>query len=120
MPRTGQPSQERVAALGRSLAIVDALAVGGELGTNEIARRVGTNPSTVSRQLGSLVESKLVERVPHNGRYRLGIRIVELANSVLRALSLDMPEVDFSRIREIPLTPRRQVAPPRSGERPRA
>ena len=88
MPRTGQPSQERVAALGRSLAIVDALAVGGELGTNEIARRVGTNPSTVSRQLGSLVESKLVERVPHNGRYRLGIRIVELANSVLARLDV--------------------------------
>jgi len=36
----------------------------------------------------------------------------ELANSVLRALSLDMPEIDLSSIRAIPLAPRRPVAPP--------
>jgi len=51
--RTGQPSQERVAALGRSLAILDALAEGGELGTNELARRIGATASTVSRQVGT-------------------------------------------------------------------
>jgi IclR family acetate operon transcriptional repressor len=86
--RTGQPSQERVAALGRSLAILDALADGGELGTNELARRVGTTPSTVSRQLGSLVEARLVDHVPQSGRYRLGIRVVELANAVLARLDV--------------------------------
>ena len=42
------------------------------LGTNEIARRLGTTPSTVSRQLGTLAEAKLVEHVPRRGRYRLG------------------------------------------------
>lgn len=88
MARTGQPSRERVATLGRSLAIVDALADGGELGTNELARRVGANPSTVSRQLGSLVEARLVERVPQSGRYRLGIRFVRLANAVLGRLDV--------------------------------
>jgi DNA-binding IclR family transcriptional regulator len=86
--RTGQPSRERVATLGRSLAIVDALADGGELGTNELARRVGAHPSTVSRQLGSLVEARLVERVPQSGRYRLGIRFVQLANAVLGRLDV--------------------------------
>jgi 4-hydroxyphenylacetate 3-monooxygenase len=35
-----------------------------------------------------------------------------LANGVLRALSLDMPAVDFTAIREIPLAPRRPAAPP--------
>lgn len=88
MARTGQPSQERVAALGRSLAILDALAEGGELGTNEVARRVGTTASTVSRQLGTLVEAGLVEHVPATGRYRLGIRLVELANTVLQRLDV--------------------------------
>jgi DNA-binding IclR family transcriptional regulator len=81
--RTGQPSQERVAALGRSVAILDALADGGELGTNELARRVGTTASTVSRQVATLVEARLVEHVPQTGRYRLGLRLVELANAVL-------------------------------------
>ena len=91
MARTGQPSRERVAALGRSLAILDALAEGGELGINELARRVGTTASTVSRQVGTLAEARLVEHVPLTGRYRLGLRIVELANSVL--LRLDVREV---------------------------
>jgi len=86
MARTGQPSRERVAATGRSLAILDVLADAGALGTNEIARRVGATASTVSRQLGTLVEAQLVEHV--DGRYRLGIRLVELANAVLARLDV--------------------------------
>ncbi len=35
-----------------------------------------------------------------------------LANGVLRSLSLPMPEIDLTSIREIPLAPRRQVTPP--------
>jgi 4-hydroxyphenylacetate 3-monooxygenase len=41
-------------------------------------------------------------------------RYNELANGVLRALSLDMPEIDLDRLRAIPLAPRRPVAPPSS------
>jgi DNA-binding IclR family transcriptional regulator len=77
-----------VAAASRSLAILDVLAAEGELGTNEIARRTGSVASTVSRQLATLVEAKLVEHRPENGRYRLGIRLVELANSVLARLDV--------------------------------
>jgi IclR family acetate operon transcriptional repressor len=88
MGRTGQPSKERVAAAGRSLAILDVLADERELGTNEIARRTGAVASTVSRQLATLVEAKLVEYLPESGRYRLGIRLVELANSVLARLDV--------------------------------
>lgn len=36
----------------------------------------------------------------------------ELANGVLRALTLDMPKIDLSSIRAIPMAPRRQVTPP--------
>jgi len=39
-------------------------------------------------------------------------RYNDLANGVLRALSLDMPEIDLDKIRAIPLTPRRPVTPP--------
>ncbi len=88
MARTGQPSRERVATLGRSLTILDALAAGGELGTNELARRVGITASTASRQLGTLVEAGFVEHIATNGRYRLGLRVLELANTVLQRLDV--------------------------------
>ena len=68
--------------------MLDTLADGGELGTNEIARRTGMTPSTVSRQLGTLAASGLVERVTSSGRYRLGIRLVHLANAVLARLDV--------------------------------
>jgi len=88
VPRTGQPSRERVAAAGRSLTILDALAATGPLGTNELARRIEVSPSTVSRQLGTLVDARLVEHDPESGKYRLGIRLVELANLVLARLDV--------------------------------
>jgi len=37
----------------------------------------------------------------------------ELANGVLRALNLDMPEIDLNTLRAAPLAPRRPVTPPR-------
>lgn len=45
-------------------------------------------PSTVSRQVGTLAASGLVERVESTGRYRLGIRIIHLANAVLARLDV--------------------------------
>jgi DNA-binding IclR family transcriptional regulator len=86
--KTGQASRERVASAQRSLAILDVLASEPALGTNEIARRTGATPSTASRQLGTLVEAGLVERVPATGHYRLGLRLVELATTVLERLDV--------------------------------
>jgi DNA-binding IclR family transcriptional regulator len=88
MARTRQPSAARIASAHRAVAVLDALAEGGELGTNELARRTGLTPSTVSRQLGTLAVSGLVEHVQTTGRYRLGIRIVRLANAVLARLDV--------------------------------
>ena len=42
-------------------------------------------------------------------------RYNELANGVLRAIDLDMPQIDLSHLRAIPLRERRQVAPSPSG-----
>ena len=88
MPRTRQPSTRRIGAAQRAIAVLDTLADAGELGTNEIARRTGMTPSTVSRQLGTLAASGLVERVATTGRYRLGLRIVHLANALLARLDV--------------------------------
>jgi DNA-binding IclR family transcriptional regulator len=88
MSRTRQPSTRRIGAAARAIAVLDTLAEGGELGTNEIARRTGMTPSTVSRQLGTLAASGLVERVDATGRYRLGLRIVHLANALLARLDV--------------------------------
>jgi 4-hydroxyphenylacetate 3-monooxygenase len=41
-------------------------------------------------------------------------RYNELANGVLRALSVEMPEIDLTSVREIAMAPRRQVTPPKS------
>jgi IclR family acetate operon transcriptional repressor len=86
--RTRQPSSRRIGAAERAIVVLDTLADAGELGTNEVARRTGMTPSTASRQLGTLAASGLVERVPATGRYRLGLRIVHLANALLARLDV--------------------------------
>src|SRR5690242_18752074 len=88
MPRTGQPSARDVEATVRAVAVLDALADGGELGTTDLSRRTGISASTVSRQLGTLARLGLVERVAATGRYRLGVRVLRLANAVLGRLNL--------------------------------
>jgi IclR family acetate operon transcriptional repressor len=88
MARTGKPATRRVAAVERAASVLDALAAGGELGTNEVARRTGLHPSSVSRLLATLVDAGLVEHVVDSGRYRLGLRLIDLGNAVLGRLDL--------------------------------
>ena len=88
MARTGRPAVRHVAAVERAFSVLDALADGGELGTNEIARRTGINASTVSRLLATLASARFVEHVTETGRYRLSLRLVELGNAVLGRLDL--------------------------------
>ena len=73
----------------RAFAVVDALAeADSELGTNEIARRTGINASSVSRLLATLVDAGVVEHIRDSGRYRLGMRLLQLGNVVLARLDL--------------------------------
>lgn len=89
MARTGKPATRHVAAVKRAVAVLDALAgVDGELGTNEVARRTRLNASTVSRILATLAEGGLVDHDEESGRYRLGVRFVQLGNAVLARLDL--------------------------------
>lgn len=77
-----------IASVERGFAVLDVLAAGGELGTNEVARLTGINASTVSRLLATLAHAGYVEHVAESGRYRLGLRLLELGNAVLARLDL--------------------------------
>lgn len=89
MARTGQPAARRVAAVERASRLLDCLAeAGGELGVNELARRTGVSPSTASRLLATLAGAGLVAFQPGSGRYRLGLRLVQLGNAALAGLDL--------------------------------
>src|SRR5690242_2955141 len=89
MARTGQPASRQLAAVERATRVLDVLAAAdGELGTNAIARLCDVNASTVSRILATLVASGYVEHVPASGRYRLGVRLVQLGQAVLARLDV--------------------------------
>jgi len=88
MVRTGEPAARHVAAVERALTVLDTLAEGEELGTNELARRTRINASTVSRLLATLAARGFVEHVPETSRYRLGLRLLQLGNAVLGRLDL--------------------------------
>jgi IclR family acetate operon transcriptional repressor len=89
MPPTGRPAERRLAAVERSLRVLDAfLQVRGDAGTTELARITGINASTVSRTLSTLVDAGYVEHVADTGRYRLGTHLLALSNHVLARLDL--------------------------------
>jgi DNA-binding IclR family transcriptional regulator len=87
--RTGKPATRPIAAVARAVAVLEALAEEPtELGTNELARRTGLHPSTVSRLLATLAAAGYVEHVADTGRYRLGVRLLRLGNAVRGAVDL--------------------------------
>lgn len=89
MARTGMPATRQVGAVQRAARVLDVLAEArAELGTNEIARRCGVNVSTTSRLLSTLAAAGLVQHLPASGRYRLGVRILQLAAAARETLDL--------------------------------
>jgi DNA-binding IclR family transcriptional regulator len=89
MARTGRPAARQVGSVQRAIDVLDALAeAGAELGTNEISRRTGVNVSSISRLLSTLTTAGLVQYVPSTGRYRLGIRVMQLANAARDSLDV--------------------------------
>ena len=73
----------------RALRVLDAFAdVGGDAGTNQLARATGINPSTVSRILATLVAAGYVQHEPDTGRYRIGPQVLRLSSHALGGLDL--------------------------------
>jgi DNA-binding IclR family transcriptional regulator len=88
-----------VGSVLRALALLDALAEHPEgVGVNELARRISVNASTASRLLATLEQGGLVER-DRGGPYRLGMRLVALADGVLARL--DVRELARPRLRAL-------------------
>jgi IclR family acetate operon transcriptional repressor len=85
MATPGRP----VAAVERALLVLEILADAPEpLGVNDIARRLEVSPSSASRLLGTLAGHGLVEKVEVTGRYRLGVRLLQLGTHVLQRLDV--------------------------------
>lgn len=81
-------SRREVGSVARAAALLDALGDSeAGLGVNELARRIGVNPSTASRLLATLEHARLVERAP-GGPYRLGLKLVALSDRVLARLDV--------------------------------
>jgi IclR family acetate operon transcriptional repressor len=77
-----------VGSVARAIALLDAVAESdGEARVGELARRIGVNPSTVSRLLSTLEAGGLVERTS-GGPYRLGLKLVALSDRVLAQLDV--------------------------------
>lgn len=89
MARTGRPAARQVGSVQRAVEVLDALAEARtELGTNEIARRTGVNVSSISRLLSTLTTAGLVQHVPSTGRYRLGLKILQLAGAARESMDV--------------------------------
>jgi DNA-binding IclR family transcriptional regulator len=84
----GRQGGQTVGSVGRAINALDALAETPEgLGVNELARRIGVNPSTASRLLATLEQGGLVRR-ESNRRFGLGLRLLALADRVLTRLDV--------------------------------
>jgi DNA-binding IclR family transcriptional regulator len=81
-------SGQSVGSVARAIALLDALAESdGGARVGELARRIGVDPSTASRLLGTLQDGGLVERTPA-GPFRLGLKLVALSDRVLGQLDV--------------------------------
>lgn len=86
--QTTRSGPRPIASVARALALLDELAASETgLGVNELARRIGVDPSTASRLLATLERAGMVQR-DGQGPYRLGLRLVTLADRVLSRLDL--------------------------------
>jgi IclR family acetate operon transcriptional repressor len=78
-----------VQSVDRAIAILDALSdAKGYLGVTELSKELDLHKSTVHRLLVSLQRGGLVERDRETRKYRLAVRIVELAYAVLNSRGL--------------------------------
>jgi len=82
-PMSANPLLYRVQVLDRACDILECIAENGpELGVSEITVYLGLSKSTVHRLLSALEHREYVRRAPTTGRYRLGIKLLELGKKV--------------------------------------
>ncbi len=82
-------TEYRVRVLDRAFKIVDALAASDSaVSSTELGERSDLNKSTVHRLLAVLEHNRYVERDLQTGRYRLGLKLVELGSVALSRFDL--------------------------------
>jgi IclR family transcriptional regulator, acetate operon repressor len=88
-PRRKPESRDTtVQSVDRAVTILEILARRGEAGVTEIAAELGVHKSTASRLLTVLERRGLTTQVSDRGRYRLGFRVLLLANATVGHLDL--------------------------------
>jgi IclR family transcriptional regulator, acetate operon repressor len=86
--RTAQPRDTTVQSVDRAVTILEILARQGEVGVTEIAAQLGVHKSTASRLLSVLERRGLTMQMSGRGRYRLGFRLLLLANATVGHLDI--------------------------------
>ncbi len=91
---SGQPT---IQVIERMFNLLDVLSQSEDAVTlKEISEKTGLHPSTAHRILNDLACGRLVER-PQAGSYRLGLRLLELGNSVKARLNVRDCALPFMR-----------------------
>ena len=76
------PRRQRVQSVDRALDVLESVAAGGEVGVSDVAARTGLVVSTAHRLLATLADRGYVRQDATHGRYRLGLRVLELAGGM--------------------------------------
>ena len=84
-----EPRAERLRTLAHGLAVLDFLGrAGGACQLSAVARSLGLSPGATHRVLRTLVACGYVEQDSRTRRYKLGLKILELSGSNVRAMRL--------------------------------
>ncbi|MGH7575831.1 MAG: IclR family transcriptional regulator [Longimicrobiales bacterium] len=84
-----------VAAVSRSLRILEALGSKREVGVLELSKTVGINITTVFRLLNTLMSRGFVEQSAESEKYRLGIKMFELGMARIRHFDFQAVAVPY-------------------------
>ena len=77
-----------IAVVARTLDVLEVLAAHRPLTLTELSRQAGATKGATFRILANLQERGYVERDPATGRYRLGLKLVQLGAHAARGLDL--------------------------------
>ena len=87
-----------IASVKRAITLLHCFSIEKtELSVSELSIKLGVHKSTVSRLLATLASEKLVNCNPENGKYRLGMGLIELSGLVVLHSELRQIALPFLR-----------------------
>jgi IclR family pca regulon transcriptional regulator len=95
-PQRPARSRYHVEALGRGLALLDCfVGPGPQLTLGALAERLGVNKGTTFRMLRTLEDAGFVQHDAQTRRYQLSLKVLDLGNACLDALSYPVVALPF-------------------------